>query len=255
MSARGKATSVAARLLALALLLGALARLAGPSPQPAPRGQRGVAYLFLSANTDDGLSPAEASRRLRSPGQSRFKQVAGDILRQVGAPGAEVKDAVGDWAGGTENSLLAFVPDAPDFPTVCYAALWFGVLAEQKAVLAFREEPGGADAVVVVDVAERDLARLRGVLDRHAVPFRTLLPTTRGYRVVVYDEGGRLREWLARLGARYASPVAVVPGRGAYLAWPTRGQARQGFVELIAAYESLPGRPKYRPGEPALARR
>jgi hypothetical protein len=243
---RSVAPRCAVGLLALAVVL---AGLLVPAPHAAPA-QDGSAYLFLSANTDENLSPAEALRRLRSNEQAVFRQLAGDILRQVGAARADVVDAVGDWSDGAENSLLAVVPVPPDLATLRYAAAWFGLLAGQKGVLAFRPGNGGPDGLATLDVPGRDLARLRQALDAHGIEARTIVPTAAGQRVVVFDEGGRWRGRLERLGRWCGVPVRVTAGTGAYVGEQSRGLARQKYRELIAAYENSPARRKYRPAGP-----
>jgi hypothetical protein len=237
------------RLALLALLLGALGlrapagpgRPAAPAPPPA--------YLFLSPNTDVNLSPEEAQRRLGSPDHVRFKVLAGDILRAVGAGRAEVHDAVGDWSDGTENSFLVVVASPPDGATLRYVAVWFGLLADQKAVLTFRPDGQGPDALGAFDVPEDDLESVRLLLDRHGLPHRTLMERGNGYRVVVLDRGGRLAGPLERLARRKGVHGRVLRGYAEALGGRDRYQA------IIRAYEQSPHRARYHPGHwPPLAR-
>jgi hypothetical protein len=250
----GRSPTAAVRLLPLMTLLALL----GASVHPGRRDvapPAGPAYLFLSPNTEEDLSAAEAARRLRSPGQAHFRRLAGDILRHLGVVRHHVRDAVGDWPGGVENSLLVEVPDPPADDTLCYAAVWFGLLARQKEVLAFRPGRQGPDAVVQLDLPEHDLAELRRALDQYGITCRTIVPTDLGHRVLVYDAGCRLRLPLVRLARRYGAAVRVTAGDGVCLGELTRGGAEQRYQALIRAYEALLRRPKYRPvDQPPLAR-
>ncbi len=212
------------------------------------------AYLFLSPNVDEGVSPEEALRRARSPEQVRFKGVAEDILRQVGIAQPCVLDALGDWADGSENSLLAVIPNPPDRATLRYAAGWFGLLAQQKEVLAFRPAANGPDAVCLLDLPHPDLHQLRFLLDAHGVRFRTLIPRTAGHRVIVYDEGRRLHSALERLAALCGTPCRTTPGYGETIGEATRDQALARYRAVIDAYEET-RRPRYRPSPlPPLVR-
>src|SRR5262249_29472561 len=149
---------------------------------------------------------------------------AGDILDRVGAPRRRVEDALGDWSDGVENSLLVSLPGAPDPATVRYVAAWFGLLADQKAVLTFNPA-AGPDALAVLDV-RADLVALRQALARHGVCSRTIVPGRSGHRVIVCDQGGHAADHLRRLGQLYGAEVRRTPGTAAWVGQPSRGQAR-----------------------------
>jgi hypothetical protein len=222
-------------LLVLALALASSAALfpRRDAPRAAPSGP---SYLFLSPNIDDHLSLAEASRRLVSPAHKQYGLLAGDILRQLGVRGAEVHDAVGDWCEGVENSLVVVLPSAePD--TLRCAAAWFGLAAQQKAVLAFYGDPAGADVLNILDLPGRDLAAARWLLDRHGVRDRAIRVHPRGSQVLVLDAEGRLGEALGQLARHSRGRLRCYPGRGESLAGPTRLQARQRYAEVIRAYQ------------------
>src|SRR5262249_14274713 len=127
------------KLLVLAISL----VIQGPfTPEPArgsiPRRAAAVARnasLFLSPNTDDGLSLDEASRRLQSRQQRHLAQLARDILAGLGAKDVRVLDSLGDWSAGVENSMLIEIPDTIGPPTLRYAAARLGLIARQQSVL------------------------------------------------------------------------------------------------------------------------
>jgi hypothetical protein len=224
-------------LLALSLVLAACAALpAGKCLQHAPTGP---SYLFLSPNTEDHLSLVEASKRLDSPVQQRYRQLAGDILQRLGVPDAKVHDALGDWGDCVENSLLVVLP-ATDPPTLRCAAAWFGLVAEQKAVLAFHPDPAGSHMLTVLDLPGHDLRAARWLLDQHGIRDRTILAHPGGCRVIVLEtdsSGPALLQAARDAGGRLHHCI----GRGECLAGPTRSQARQRYAEILRAYQV--GRP------------
>ncbi len=186
-------------LLVLSLVLAAGTFLPG-GVAPEPLAPTGPSYLFLSPNIDDHLSLAEVSRRLGSPMHKHYHQLAGDILRQLGVNDLQVHDAFGDWGDGVENSLLVVLPAAEPQTLRC-AAAWFGLLAQQKAVLAFHPDPAGPDLLTTLDLAGYELAAARLLLDQHGVHDRTIL--VHAARLPGRCPGRRL---IGRCSARSRSP-------------------------------------------------
>jgi hypothetical protein len=223
-------------LLALSLILAAYVAV----PAHPERGGHALvapSYLFLSSNTDDNLSLAEASRRLSSPVQLHYHQLAGDILQRLGVLHAKVHDALGDWGDSVENSLLVVLPDAHPETLRC-AAAWFGLVAEQKAVLAFHPDPAGTHRLTVLDLPAHDLAAARLLLDQHGIRDRTILTHAGGCRVIVLEpgsDGSALRNVARASGGRLHSCL----GLGECLAGPTRSQARQRYTEVLRAYQAV----------------
>jgi hypothetical protein len=231
-----------AALTALLLLLGSAALL--PVPRLPAQRPPAAACLLLSPNVDEGLDVAEARRRLRSPQHARYRRLAGDILDQLGVQGHRIHDALGEWQGGIENSLLVVLPHPADAFTLSAAAAWFGLAAQQKAVLAFRADPAGPDVLVVLDLPERSLAEARALLDRQGLRDRTLLPAEGGWRAVVLVRGGHLAMPLP------ASGWQIQRGQGVFLGEPTRAAATARYREILRAYRAArPGGPVARLGQ------
>jgi hypothetical protein len=207
-------------------------RASAPSEQRIPRG-----YLFLSSNTEENLALDEASLRLDSERQKRFRRVAGEILAKIDLPRHQVLNALGDWSDGVENGLLVEVSGTPDFAGLRYAAAWFGSLADQKSVLFFRADDQGGDGVYQLEVPRAHTPQLRKVLDEHGVRFRTLVPLGKGQRVVVFDEGRQLRANIARLAAFYGVRLSETRGTGAFLGGESRAAAQRTFRQVIGDYQ------------------
>jgi hypothetical protein len=220
------------------LLLGAaLYLLPAPRPVAAPAGS---ACLLLSPNVDDSLDLQEARRRLRSPEHVRYRRLAGDILDELGMGRRQVHDALGEWQGGVENSLLVVLTGPTDPMTLSCAAACFGLAARQKTVLAFHADPAGPDALLTLDLPGRSLDEVRGLLDRHGLCTRTLVPAEHGWRAVILVSAAHVSALEVLPGAR----VQVQTGRGVMLGEPTRDGASEYYRQVIRAYRaSRPGPP------------
>jgi hypothetical protein len=221
-------------LLALSLVVAAFAALPASRPfvQPTPHGP---SYLFLSPNTEDHLSLAEASRRLRAPAQLHYHRLARDILQRLGVPNAKVHDTLGDWGDCVENSLLVVLPSA-DPQTLRCAAAWFGFIAQQKAVLAFHPDPAGTHLLTILDLPGYDLAMARWLLDRHGIRDRTILVQAGGCRVVVLEIATPSPS-LPQAAREGGGTLRHCTGRGECLAGSTRTQAQQHYAEILRAYQ------------------
>jgi len=214
-------------LLGLTLILAACVSLPTRSASP-QTSTKGASYLFISPNTDDNLTPKEASRRLDSPAHQRYRRLVMDVLHEMGMPSVGAHDAVGDWSEGVENSLFVVLPEADGDRLSC-AAAWFGLLARQKCVLAFHSDPAGQDVLTILDLPGHDVESARRLLDRHSITERTILARGRGCRVIVVDFAGRRSEAL-RTAARFSrSRLKLQPGRAESLAGSTR------YTEVIRA--------------------
>jgi hypothetical protein len=230
------ARSLAALLVLLTILVVGTGR--QPTGAPAPGiAPAGPSYLFLSANTDDHLSLHEASRRLASPEQKLSHHLVAEILRELRLRGASVHDAVGDWSDGVENSLVVVLPAAEPASLRC-AAAWFGLLARQKAVLAFHADPAGVDVLTKLDLPGVDLGALRLQLDRSGILDRTIVPHPHGAGVLVVDEGGRLNGPLECLARKLGGRLRRQAGRCDSLAAPTRPLAEQRYHAVLKEYHA-----------------
>jgi hypothetical protein len=221
---RSSLTLLAAVLLATALLT---------HVAPATHSQHiGPALLFFSSNTEEGLSLREAVDRIQTPAHARCRDLAGRILRDLSAGPATVHDAIGDWEDGVENSLLVVLPRSPDRDTLRLAAAWFGLIGDQKAVLAFHPDRHGNDVLVTLDVPGL-LAEVRELLDQHGVRERTILVDANRCRVIILDQDGSRWQSLVAAAARMQARIESQRGRSELLAGPTRAEARKRYREVL----------------------
>lgn len=221
------------RLIGLAALLFVLLATAPVSrSQPTSVRSSGTAILFLSSNTEEGLTLEESLRRLAAPPQQQSRHLATAILRKLGAGPVLVHDALGDWEGAVENSMVVELPDAPDHATLRWAAAWFGLLARQKAVLAFRSDPTGDDLLLVLHVPGL-LQEVRDLLDGHAIHDRTILLEADRCRVLILDEGGARHRQLQAIAQQAKAHLISQRGRCEILAAPTREEAGKHYRAIL----------------------
>lgn len=106
---------------------------------------------FASANTRTGLDFASAKRQLAySPRHRRLKRIFAEIDRAVGLP-AEAHDAIGDWGGTAEASVVTTYKGLGDIGHVLYAMAHKGLAAQQAAVLTFEVQRGGPHSLWQLD--------------------------------------------------------------------------------------------------------
>lgn len=212
-----------------------------PPQQPPPPDEHREALLSLTPNTDD-LNFEEALARTRSSNQKAFKKIVEHINEQIGLK-AHIHNAVGDWSNGAENSLLQSIREPIDPKTTDYLAAWYGLLANQKAVLAFNPHHGGLDSVYEVEVPSTDLKSVRKSLDAAGIQFRTLVPTKKGTKVVLFDAKRENREQVAQWAGEHSATVRESIGTGRFIGdKPTRTAARAAYRKIITAYEAEAGK-------------
>lgn len=213
------------------------------SSAPVPSEQASAArqaLLAYSPNTDD-LSFDQALARLRSANHKEFRKIIKHVNEQVGVKG-KIEDAVGDWSDGAENSFLQLFHEPLDKDTLDYLAAWYGLLANQKSVLRFAPGVNGPDSVYEIEAPTTDLGMLRKSLTAAGIPFRTLVPTKKGTRVVIFDSGRENRAAVAKWAGDIHATVRESHGEGRFVGstarQSSRTDARARYRDIITAYEA-----------------
>lgn len=222
-----------------------------PAAQPTPQPQ---AQIAVSPQTEAGLSFEDALQKYRSANQAAFRKLTDHIRKSLGLEGTS-HDAVGDWQSEAENSVLQQIkPESAHPDKVKYAAAWYGLLGNQKAVLYFLPGRNGQDSVYQAEIPQTDVAQVRQALDKAGVKDRTIIPTGKGVKVVFFDEGRRLRDQFLQFAGGYPNArVSETTGAGSFIGAATRSAARHKYRSIIAAYERTHGRPAGTPGGPPAA--
>src|SRR5947207_15550613 len=109
------------RPLALLVLFAASVALANGQDSQKRNDRPAPSYLFVSPNTRENLTIAEAEAALKSPEESNLIQEVRDVacrLRQR----LSARPAIGTWIDGAENSTMIHAES--NQPSVRYAAAW-----------------------------------------------------------------------------------------------------------------------------------
>lgn len=192
--------------------------------------------LAFSPNVDD-LSFEDALARTRSGNQKAFKKIISHIGEQIGVK-PQTHDAVGDWSDGAENSLLQYFKEPLSPDTLDYIGAWYGLLANQKSVLRFTPQHGGLDSVYEIEIPNSDLGQIRKSLDKAGIAFRTLIPSKKGTKIVLYDEKRENRDAVAAWAGAHNATVRESIGQGRYIGGSTRTAARREYRKIITGYEA-----------------
>jgi hypothetical protein len=241
------------RLLRRPLLLVALllATTANALPQlPSAREdsrQKSLSFTFVSPNTRENLTLAEALRLLNSPEEFKLLNNIHRLSRCLRLK-PKVTKAIGSSTDGAEHSALfsAFM----DQPTLRYADARLGKLARQKTVLNFRQDDSGAAMMYVLRiwVGKRSLDIVSKTLDRNGVAFRTLVPAAR-QRLLIYvvDPDDQLRNQVVSAARNLGAVMRTFKGTAEFIGDDAdREKAQQVFTEEIKRFED---------GNPKVARR
>jgi hypothetical protein len=104
------------------------------------------AYQFYSPNIEENLTFQQATARLKSDDQARYRVIGQDIDKQIGFQ-AVPHNAIGDWSDGAENTIFNEIHNDGDFKQVEYSAALKGMIGNQKAVIPFTVDSKGKDSL------------------------------------------------------------------------------------------------------------
>jgi predicted DNA-binding protein with PD1-like motif len=211
------------------------------SQQPAVAAEereKAESYTFVSQNTRENLTLAEAIRLLKSREERIFIKNIQRLSRCLRLKSAVMK-TIGSFTDGAEHSALfrAFT----DKPTLRYADARLGKLGRQKTVLYFRQDNSGAARMYVLRIwtGKRTLDSIAKTLDRNGVPFRTLVPEARGrMSIYVVDLNNELPNQVVRAARNLGSLMTTIRGTGEFIGDDTdRDKAQQVYAGIIKRYE------------------
>ncbi len=218
---------------------------------------------FASPNkSDDEMTVQEAFAALKSERHKRMKRAFQQVDDALGLGYRQI-DIVGDW-GGAENSVLIEYDQYQDYDELRYAMAWKGLLAEQKAVIVFEEDPDGEQVLYQFAMAGT-LSSIRDELSGAGISERSLAEgSSDRFEIFVYDDGssrkdstdqsGSLELRIKRLAEKHNVVISKTRGRGEELGvrWDrTRQEAADIFRRIIHEYETAwPNRRRYRDRPP-----
>ncbi len=193
---------------------------------------------FSSPNVEQ-LDFGQALNRLHSDNHRQFRESAAQLLNRLQVKG-KIEDAIGDWEDGAENSLVHDL-NVPSHDLSRYIAAWLGRIGKQKAVLHFIPDKAGKDFLHETTVPQTDLASLRGQLSQLGIQFRTLVPQPEGTKVLLFDEGGQLKDRFVQFARANRGQVQQLSGTGEFIGGPDRAAASEKYRQIIGDYESAHG--------------
>lgn len=219
----------------------------GPIQYAAPVQAPGKSAIAWSPNVDENLDFGAAWDRMRSGNHKAFGQIADHVLKTVGLGDYKSHPAIGDWSDGAENSFAHVFSGSQDPEKVKYAASWLGLLANQKAVMAFHAKDDGPDRLYSITLKGTDATRVRKGLDAAGLQYRTLVPTRDGFHVLIYDEGAKSAPSINQFAEAHDASVLETAGSGSFIGAGSRSEARHVYRQAIDAYEAKPNSSRYRP--------
>jgi adenylate kinase family enzyme len=209
---------------------------------------------MYSPNTAE-MDFAGAIKAMHGDGQHQARSITDDIDKQLGIKGASY-DGIGDWSDGAENSVVHEMSNVNDWDELRYSAAIKGKALNQKAVLAFKADDKGKDAIHAVTLPSSNLKDIRDRLDTAGITHRTLLPDGSVTHIIIYDQDNKLSNNLALVAKQYGDikdkwegiNVSSVRGTGEFVGESdTREGAAKNYDSIIQGYEKqYPNRGHYR---------
>ena len=232
------------RSLLFLYLLGCATITCGQAPRV--KGLESLNYGFVSSNTRDDLTLAEAIRGMNSPEESNLMKRARNLGCVVRSR-VRAFPSLGSWSDGSEYSVLIRVRS--DEPAVRYLMSRMGSDARQKSVLYFHPQPTGEARIYTLRPRNRvRVVAIVGILDRSGIAFRTLVPLRRRTIVYVVDLKRELDEEVMTASRMLRARVSSQSGNAEFVGDEELPRAKIAFEKEISGYE------KTHPSLPSLCR-
>lgn len=184
------------------------------------------------------MNLSEASDAMHGPRQRAFMAAAHDINQSLGLGGKD-RAVLGAWADGAENSSM-LEANGKDYERLKLATVMKGHLANQRAVLVFKDDPNGDAALYRATVSAKP-ADLSSSLLKHGIDFHTLIPHGDKTEVVVADLDGTKANGLVDFAEEHDVSFKRFRGTGEFIGGPddvsdaeSRAQARKAYEAVIA---------------------
>jgi hypothetical protein len=209
---------------------------AGSDAKAAGNEPKAPAFLFVSPNTQSGLSLAQARRKLSSPSEFLLMKRTRALLACLGSE-ARLSPALGSWTDGVENSLL--VRSSMGEQIARYTSSVLGRDAHQKAVMFFRVTPKGQSRLYVLKGIRPALSQVIRELDRTGIAFRTIVQSSHGAAIYVVDEhGGALQTATRRAAKRLKATLSTLQGISEMIGDSDSAEsAGRSFDQIIKSFE------------------
>lgn len=202
----------------------------------------GGGYEFVSPNIGQG-GLAEAAKELNSERQRALQRASHEIDTALGIKGTR-HDAIGAWSDGAENTIVTTVEGNENWDKLRVSAAMKGHLADQKAVLIFKQndDPAATSALYRMHVPEGDVQKLHENLIKDGLAFHTIMPHTAGggADVIVADLDGSAHNAMAKAAERYNADVFYETGQAEFIGTQKQdGTDREQRDDARRAYEEV----------------
>jgi hypothetical protein len=203
----------------------------------AQQNQKSLNYGFVSPNTSENLKLEQAIKGMNSPAETELRKKAINFTCVVRAKVRAFR-ALGSWSDGAEHSVMLQVNSDED--TFRYVLSRMGRDAQQKYVIYFHPQPGGAADLYTVRPrsGRQNIVTLTKELERAGIPFRTLVPLKSTIAIYIIDLDRDLREKILNAARILRARVSFQTGRAKLFGDDERQRARTVFEQDIKSYET-----------------
>lgn len=171
---------------------------------------------FVSPNVSN-LTFTEAVEALGDPRQAEV-MVLNDRIDKLMGMRADSTGVIGAWADGAENSIMTRIKAGESWDDIRAAAAMKGMVADQKAVLAFQSGGGTGKDFVGSFSLNGKLDEVHKSLLDNGLPFHTLERTGKdGVKVFVFGQDEDALKALNKAGKAYGKAINVEFGRGEFI--------------------------------------
>lgn len=180
-----------------------------PVVKPAPVAKSNIVAMINVPNLD-GVNSAQ----LKS-------QVSETLINSNTS--AKLLDTIKVWRNqlgeiNNVNSLIANFADSPDLDTLKYRAALVGQSTSQKAVVAFREDINGSDALYSVNVPNHvDEYALRAKLSELEITQFSIIPTPKFNKVIISDRQDEKLSVASEMAKHYGSKLTITQGQSIFI--------------------------------------
>jgi len=234
-------------------------RFASASETASIQTRSNVGVQFISPNVQTSTSMSYAKDAIKTPEQALYIDTFNKVDNLLGTSGVHTS-VLGAWSDGAENSVMQMTHGI-ELNKLEVSAAMKGYLAEQKAVVVFRNGDGNAKMHSFSVKNATDPKELSDKLVAAGIPYHTLLPETNGFTVMAFTDNSKSKDGVAlsRSITAFANDVDAVHhymrGIGRFIgSWEEseagRTEGRAEYDKLITPY--LDRHPNLKAGWEAL---
>jgi len=205
----------------------------GMSKPTAPTADPNVGFGNALAKSNTGKNIAQA-------------QLGDQISAKAGVK-TQAHTAIGDWPDGSEQATVHIAQGGVDPSTLEYLGAMHGIAGQKKSMLVFHPNDKGPDSLYRINHPETDQGKLRQLLNKSGISYKTLIPSAKGTQVLMFDPGRSKRNAVGTFATQNRLVVEESTGQGKIIghngSWNSAGalpKSRQVFRDIIANYGNKP---------------